>query len=610
MVGTMIKAVRSAMHYFLHNMKLKYKFIITNMILVLVPTVVLFVFLYGRLSHIIEVNAIESERVIVNQTESTLEATANQLIYVMDTITSSTFLSKAIYTPDIKEYLSDRKNDEEAREFFSSVNAVIDREFIKAVKIYFPEQEYDTEDYGNSGIIAPITDVMGSHWHGIFDGSPKTTSLFCPSFYLTSYEIENLGDMAYIRKFTNFANPEGTCAYIAIYFSREHLQNILYQNLTSMNSVYYIVNSRDCIVAASSPVLAGTYFMGYETIQQTIGDTQEFAMAQILGESLYMGYREIGQTDWRLVSVIPEDSVFTESQRVLFNTMYLYLFFAVLACSVALALSGSIARRLSKVVEKMNQYRDKMPVKFENNEDQDEIGQLVGNYNMMVDRINDLMAEQTETAEKLKVSEVKALQAQINPHFLYNMLDMINWLAKSGQQEKVSVAIQTLSKFYKLTLSKKNITIPIGEELRHVSLYVELQNMRFENKIDFIIDVPDEIMDYEIPKLVLQPIVENSILHGIFEKESKAGNIVIMAWMEGGDIIFTVSDTGMGIRPERLETILDGTEESERGSNIGIYNTHMRLKYLYGENYGLHFESDYGQGTEVQVRIPAVPQRV
>ena len=116
-----------------------------------------------------------------------------------------------------------------------------------------------------------------------------------------------------------------------------------------------------------------------------------------------------------------------------------------------------------------------------------------------------------------------------------------------------------------------------------MSLYVMLQNMRFENKIEFIVDVPDEIMEYEIPKLVLQPIVENSILHGIFERESKAGNIVIMAWTENGDIIFTVSDTGMGIRPERLKTILDGTEESEHGSNIGIYNTHMRLKYLYGE---------------------------
>ncbi len=602
----MINGVRSMLRYFLHDMKLKYKFMITNMILVLVPTIVLFAFLYGRLSHIIEVNAIESEQAIVNQTASTLEATANQIIYIMNNITASPFLSKAVYTSDIHGYLEDMQGSEEAKEFYSSINAVIDHEFIKAVKIYLPEQEGELGDYGDAGIIEPVTAVKGSHWHGIFDGSPKTVSLFCPSFYLTSSEIENLGDMAYIRKFTNIANPEETSIYIAIYFSKEHLQNILHQNLTSINSVYYIINSRDCIVAASSPVLAGTYFMSYDTIQQTIGDTQEFTMGRILDASLYMGYREISRTDWRLVSVIPEDSVFTESQRVLFNTMYLYLFFVLLACSVALALSGNIARRLSKVVEKMNLYRDKMPVKFENNEDKDEIGQLVGNYNIMVDRINDLMTEQTRTAEKLKVSEVKALQAQINPHFLYNMLDMINWLAQSGQQEKVSAAIQTLSKFYKLTLSKKNITIPIGEELRHVSLYVMLQNMRFENKIEFIVDVPDEIMEYEIPKLVLQPIVENSILHGIFERESKAGNIVIMAWTENGDIIFTVSDTGMGIRPERLKTILDGTEESEHGSNIGIYNTHMRLKYLYGEKYGLHFESNYGQGTEVQVRIPAV----
>ena len=594
------------MRYFLHDMKLKYKFMITNMILVLVPTIVLFVFLYGRLSHIIEVNAIESERAIVNQTASTLEATANQIIYVMDNITSSPFLSRAIYSPDFAEYLTDMQSSEEAREFYDNIHNIVDHEFIKAVRIYIPEQEGMEEDYGDSGIIEPVTEVKGSHWHGIFDGSPKTMSLVCPSFYLTSSEIPNLGDMAYIRKFPNAANREENCVYVAIYFSREHLQNILHQNLTSMNSVYYIINSRDCIVAASSPVLAGTYFMSYDTIQQTIGDTQEFTMGRILNESLYMGYREIGQTDWRLVSIIPEDSVFTESQRVLINTMGFYLIFAVLACSVALILSTNIARRLSKVVEKMNLYRDKMPVKFENNEDQDEIGQLVENYNIMVERINDLMTEQTKTAEKLKVSEVKALQAQINPHFLYNMLDMINWLAKSGQQEKVSEAIQTLSKFYKLTLSKKNITIPVGEELRHVSLYAMLQNMRFENKIEFIIDVPDEIMEYEIPKLVLQPIVENAILHGIFEKESKSGNIVIMAWMEGGDIVFTVSDTGMGIPPERLETILDGTEESEHGSNIGIYNTHMRLRYLYGETYGLHYESDYGQGTEVQVRIPAI----
>ena len=130
--------------------------------------------------------------------------------------------------------------------------------------------------------------------------------------------------------------------------------------------------------------------------------------------------------------------------------------------------------------------------------------------------------------------------------------------------------------------------------------------MRYEDKIDFLIDVPDEILDYEIPKLVLQPIVENSIQHGIFETEQKAGSIVVMAWREDQDIVFVISDTGIGISAEKLPTILNDTNNSGTGSNIGIYNTHLRLQLLYGEKYGLHFKSEYLKGTDVQVRIPAI----
>lgn len=602
----MIRAIRAVMHYFLHDLKLKYKFIITNMILVLVPTIVIFVFLYGRLSHIIAVNALESEKALVNQTASTLEATANQIVYVMNSITSDPFLSRATYTSDVGRYLAAEENWEERGEFYTNINALIDQEFITAVKIYLPDSVDGQSCDDGFGIMEPVKNVRGSYWHGIFSGSPKTVSLFCPDFYLTSWEIQELGDMAYIKKFTNIANREAGSAYVAVYFTRSYLQNILRQNLTNISSSYYIVNSRDSIVADSNSVLAGTYFMSYSGIQKNIQNTQDFTTGKVLGESLYMGYRDIEQTDWRLVSMIPVNNVFTESRKVLFNTAYLYLVFVVLACMAAFLLSGNMAGRLSKVVGTMNQSRDKMPEKLKDNADRDEIGQLVNNYNQMVQRIEDLMEEQTRTAEQLKMSEVKALQAQINPHFLYNMLDMINWLAKSGQQEKVSLAVRTLSGFYKLTLSKKNITISIREELSHVSLFVELQNMRFENKIEFLVDVPEEILDYEIPKLLLQPIVENSIQHGIFEKETKAGSVVITGWLEGQEIVFLVSDTGVGIQPGKLAAILDGTSESERGSNIGIYNTHMRLQYLYGESYGLHFESEYGYGTEVQVRIPAV----
>ena len=132
--------------------------------------------------------------------------------------------------------------------------------------------------------------------------------------------------------------------------------------------------------------------------------------------------------------------------------------------------------------------------------------------------------------------------------------------------------------------------------------------MRYEDSIQFIIDVPNEIMDLQIPKLVLQPIVENSIQHGIFERESKSGEIVIMAWMDAADVVFVISDNGMGIPPEKLPTILNGNGSSTgKGSNIAIYNTHQRLQLIYGEKYGLHYDSTYGVGTEVHVNIPAVP---
>lgn len=602
-----MKKLRSFVHYFLHDMKFKNKFMITHLLLVLVPTLVVFLFLYGRLSHIITDNAIESEQALVSQTANTLEATVSRLRLAMDSITSTPFLSEATYTPDVYGYLSRQQDSAQALEFFSNINALIDHEFITAIKIYIPASgEPMFSSLSFSGVISSVDDISGSYWHGIFDGQPGSVSLLCPSFYLTPSEIETLGSLAYIQKFTNFANQQGECCYIAVYFSEEYLEDLLHDNLNSTNSVYYLVNSRNSLVASSNERLAGTYLKRYEAIPEAVGSTEDFATTTILDEPLYMGYREINGTDWRLVSVIPVSSVFSENRQVLINTAALYLLFVVLACATALLLSGSLAKRLSLVVEKINQNREKSLVRFEDNADQDEIGQLVFNYNAMVDRINQLMEEQTETAEKLKVSEVKALQAQINPHFLYNMLDMINWLAQSGKQREVALAVQTLSKFYKLTLSKKNITTPIGEELRHVELYVKLQNMRYEDKISFLVDVPDEILDCEIPKLVLQPIVENSIQHGIFEKESKEGSIVIMAWLDGPDIVFVISDDGAGISPEKLPGILDGSYEDGRGSNIGIYNTHLRLQLLYGKEYGLHYESTPGQGTEVQVKLPAI----
>ena len=188
---------------------------------------------------------------------------------------------------------------------------------------------------------------------------------------------------------------------------------------------------------------------------------------------------------------------------------------------------------------------------------------------------------------------------------------MINWLSRTGRKEDVTKAVQTLSRFYKLTLSKRGLMNTIEEELEHTELYVELQNMRYDDCVSFVVDVPDELSEYTIPKLTFQPIVENAWLHGIMDKEEKSGNILLTGWRQGGDIVFLISDDGIGIPPEKLESILaegkgdsmaNGTSDSV---HIGVYNTNLRLKRLYGDSYGLTFQSSPGTGTEVTIKIPA-----
>ena len=217
-----------------------------------------------------------------------------------------------------------------------------------------------------------------------------------------------------------------------------------------------------------------------------------------------------------------------------------------------------------------------------------------------------LMEKQAQAAEDLRIAEFNSLQAQINPHFLYNTMDMINWMAQQGRTSEVCNAVQSLSRFYKLTLSRKKGISTIAKEEEHVSIYVHLQNMRYHDSISFISDIPDELMEYQIPKLTLQPVIENSILHGILEKPSKSGTIVLTGWMEDGDIVLLISDDGVGIAPDKLPMILSGEGTSiSGGTNIAIYNTHRRLQVLYGADYGLTYSSDVGKGTEVQIRIPA-----
>jgi two-component system sensor histidine kinase YesM len=224
----------------------------------------------------------------------------------------------------------------------------------------------------------------------------------------------------------------------------------------------------------------------------------------------------------------------------------------------------------------------------------------------MIAEVEQLIEEKYRLGKEVKNLELKALQAQINPHFLYNTLDLLNWMSVRHNAEEIRTLVTALSRFYKLSLGRGEDTVPLREELEHARTYVQIQNMRYENAIELVIDTPPDMNECRILKLVLQPLVENSIFHGIMMKKEERGAIRITGEHVGADLLLFVEDDGVGISDERLSQLLtNGAIASDR-HGYGVRNIHERLQLNYGPEFGLSFESREGKGTRVRIRIPAV----
>lgn len=250
---------------------------------------------------------------------------------------------------------------------------------------------------------------------------------------------------------------------------------------------------------------------------------------------------------------------------------------------------------------------DNDPVFYSSGDDEIEILDLT--FHQMMERIEKLVGDIREEQENLRDMELRLLQEQINPHFLYNTLDAIIWLAESGQTQETVDMVSTLSSFFRTTLSGGRDFVSVAEERSHIDSYLKIQKFRYTDILRYEIRIPDEICHYRILKLTLQPLVENALYHGIKEKR-RGGWIYVSGREEDGDLVFTVRDTGIGMTEEELahsRALLSGKDKSEEKSGgFGLYNIQQRLRLNYGKEYGLTISSKYGEGTVVTARIPAL----
>ncbi|NOU90169.1 HAMP domain-containing protein [Paenibacillus sp. LMG 31460] len=310
-------------------------------------------------------------------------------------------------------------------------------------------------------------------------------------------------------------------------------------------------------------------------------------------------------TGWKIVGVTYVDELVSNKDELQTYTFFGGIGFLIIAVLLSIILSLRISRPIKhlessmKEVEKGN-FDIQVDIQSSN-----EIGHLSNRFNRMTTEIKELMLQNVKEQELKRKSELQVLQAQINPHFLYNTLDSIIWMAETGKSKEVILMTASLAKLFRLSISKGQEFISIFNEIEHIKNYLTIQKMRYKSKLDFEINVDKNILSYKMIKIILQPLVENAIYHGIRNNAGK-GNIQITGMRKGDRILLQVIDNGIGMSLEEIHNMYQKDRTSAKGSGIGVQNVDQRIKLHFGDQYGLHFESELGRGTTVNVWLPVI----
>jgi len=344
-----------------------------------------------------------------------------------------------------------------------------------------------------------------------------------------------------------------------------------------------------------------------ESIDEVIEREQGSFVDDFQGERRITTIKNIQYSDWKMVGVSYVDELFENQRDFTSFIIYILIFGIVFVILASIFLSSKISKPIKRLENQMNRVEkgdfdiDNLEVKGE-----DEVKRLTKAFNLMIARIKQLMNQIISEQEEKRKSEFNALQAQINPHFLYNTLDSIIWMNENQNHQGVSEMTAALARFFRISISKGNEIIDVADEIEHARSYLVIQKIRYKNKFDYTIDVQEQAYKHETLKLVLQPIIENAIYHGINKIQEK-GEIKIEVFIQNEQLIFRVSDNGFGIKPERLKEIFESEPTKKRTLGVGLKNVHERIKLTYGSEYGVDIESEIEVGTTVNIRIPLTP---
>jgi two-component system, sensor histidine kinase YesM len=349
----------------------------------------------------------------------------------------------------------------------------------------------------------------------------------------------------------------------------------------------------------------------YALLEGELADSanrSKFDIVNLESQSYFISWITSDYTKWSYRQIIPFDTIFENINTMKRVVLFIFMAIFLVVILIGLKFAKSITNPIEDLIARMKhaQLGSFKKAEVEALEpaslSADEVGQLYRNFRMMIQHINELIHENYTKQLVIKETEFKALQAQINPHFLYNTLESINWLAKTNGQKEISLMVESLGRLLRNSVNLQEHIVTLREEIDIVLSYIVIQKFRFEERLDFQLDIDESVMKYRIPKLTLQPLVENAI-HYALEPKVEPCRIVIRSESEENFIRMIVEDDGPGMDKQFLNKLLHG-EVRTKGKGIGIKNIEERIKLFFGEQYGIVIESGLDWGTRIMITIP------
>lgn len=611
-----MKFIRKCKLFYLYDMKMEYKLLLSHLTLSVLAILLLTTLLYTNSAGILEhklLNSAEatSEKIILSL-ENIIQKYDNMTysFSMMETVTD-------IYShpgPDY-DYSSIRKDRTDFENAMFSCIPVQIRNSVPDcdIRVYFQDS---FPYFNNASRYFTYSSIEEEDWFKrVYSTYRQNRSSF---FILSSQELsgeksEDTPYMSIARVMPDKNYYPSPLAILRLDFPESYLNEAINPNNFDNALTFLVSDETNRLVSLSS---ASTESLYRElTLSRPVPDSDtldSWHRYRLDGTDYFVIRQTLPSYPLTLITMLPSKSLLSEYYLHRNFTFLIGGILLVFCLFLSTVLAKTMSGRIIRLTSRMKQVKKGELISLPSSiiQGKDEIGELTSTYNYMIHAMEDLIEKEYLLGQETKNAELKILQAQINPHFLYNTLDMIQWFAEEGMLSQIEESVSSLATFYRLSLSNGKEFISLREEMEHVRSYIRLQKLRFSDTFLYEEELDEGLLDYLLPKTTLQPLVENAITHGLQESKRIPGHLLIkIEKEEGKNIRISILDDGAGMKNPPRPTPNSGTSRENSGHGFGIPNVSSRLTLLYGPGYGVVFEQNIPEGTIAIVRIP-IPESV